>query len=313
MEAMTTSCTHTVLYHGRCPDGLGAAWAVRQILGDKAEYIPMEYDASPPNVSGREVVIVDFSFKPMTMRILEEQAKSVILLDHHATSKEMLANYQCLCGTTHLQFDMDRSGAMMAWDHFHPGKEPPALLHHIQDRDIWTWEDPKSEAFLRQLDTMPLTFETFDQVAALDQAGYDAFVDKGEGLCEQFKTFCQGFMDIAQPLHIDGIDGAQVSASHHFTSDVGNLLSKKTGTFAAIWYVQNPGTIKVSLRSIDDTDVSAIAVRFGGGGHKHAASFRMPSERLPELVAGKLLSPMYAASLALGDVAPSNTETIPNV
>ena len=307
-----SSCTHTVLYHGRCPDGLGAAWAVREILGDKAEYIPMEYDVSPPNVSGRDVVIVDFSFKPMTMRILEEQAKSVVLLDHHATAKDMLADYQCLCGSTHLQFDMNRSGAMMAWNHFHPGKAPPLLLHHIQDRDIWTWKDPASKPFLQQLDTMPLTFETLDKVANLDNAGYKAFVDKGRGLCEQFDTFCQGFMEIAQPLHIDGIDGAQVSASHHFTSEVGNLLSKKTGTFAAIWYVQKPGTIKVSLRAIDETDVGAIAVRFGGGGHKHAASFRIPAARLPQLVEGKLLSSLYSASLALGDGLTSIKDTDPN-
>ena len=39
--------THIVLHHGRCPDGLGAAWAARQVLGDSADYIPMEYDTSP--------------------------------------------------------------------------------------------------------------------------------------------------------------------------------------------------------------------------------------------------------------------------
>lgn len=293
--------THIVLHHGRCPDGLGAAWAARQVLGDSADYIPMEYDTSPPDVTGKHVVIVDFSFKPMTMRILEEQAASVVLLDHHATAKEMLSGYQCACPGTHIEFDTGRSGAMMAWNHFHPGTEPPPLIHHIQDRDIWTWADPNSIPFLRHLDTMPLTFETLDDVAALDADGYEAFVDKGRGLVTQFEQFCKGFIEIAQPLHLDGIDGLQVSASHHFTSDVGNQLARKMNTFACIWYVEKPGTVKVGLRSVDDTDVGEIAVRFGGGGHKHAAAFRMPAERLPELVAGKLLSPMYAASLAIGD------------
>lgn len=297
----TSSCTHTVLYHGRCPDGLGAAWAVREILGDKAEYIPMEYDMALPDVSGKDVIVVDFSFKPMTMRILEEQAKSVVLLDHHATARDMLATYKCLCGSTHLQFDMNRSGAMMAWDHFHPGKEPPLLIQHIQDRDIWTWSNPSSLPFCRQLDTLPLTFETFDSIVGFDNNEYDAFVEKGKSLCTQFDTFCQGFVDIAQPVHIDGIDGLQVSASHHFVSEVGNLLAKKTGKFSAIWYVQDKDTIKVSLRSIGETDVGQIAVRFGGGGHTHAASFRMPSSRLSELVAGTLWSPMYSASVAIGD------------
>lgn len=310
-DGMTVSSfTHTVLYHGRCPDGLAAAWAVRKILGENAEYVPMEYDTPAPNVTGRNVVIVDFSFKPMTMRILEEQAARVVMLDHHATAKDMLANYQCLCGSTHIQFDMDRSGAMMAWNHFHPGKEPPALIHHIQDRDIWTWRDPLSMPFLRQLDTMPLTFETFDSVASLDDAGYNAFVEKGKGLCEQFNTMCMGFVGIAQPLQIDGIDGAQVSSSPYFTSDVGNMLANKTGTFGCIWYVDKPGFIKVGLRSIDDTDVAAIATRFSGGGHKHAAAFRLPVERLAEIVSGKLLSPMYAANVALGDV--TNTTTSAN-
>lgn len=297
----TSSHTHTVLYHGRCADGLGAAWAVREILGDKAEYIPMEYDTSPPDVTGREVVIVDFSFKPMTMRILEEQATSVTLLDHHDSAQKMLADYQCLCGTTHMQFDMHRSGAMMAWNHFHPGKEPPPLIHHIQDRDIWTWKDPNSQPFLRQLDTMPMTFESYDQVARLNEHEFEAFVEKGKGLCEQFDGFCKGFVDIAQPLNLDGIDGTQVATSFHFTSEVGNMLARKTGTFACMWYIEKPGTVKVGLRAVGDTDVSAIAVRFGGGGHKHAAAFRMSTDRLPELVAGKLMSPLYAANAALGD------------
>lgn len=312
-----SSFTHTVLYHGRCPDGLGAAWAVREILGDKAEYIPMAYDNSPPNVTGRDVIIVDFSFKPMTMRILEEQAKSILLLDHHATAKDMLVDYKCLCRSTHLEFDMNRSGAMMAWNHFHPGKEPPPLIRHIQDRDIWTWKDPLSMPFLRQLDMMPLTFAAFDEIAALDEEGYNAFVDKGKGLCEQFEQLCSSFVDIAQPLEIDGIQGAHVSASSHFTSDVGNFLSRKTGTFACVWHVQNLQTVKISLRAIDDTDVGGLAVRFGGGGHKHAASFFVPIERLMELVSGKLLSPMYAASIALGDVASilstPSAKSLPNV
>lgn len=297
---MHQKCTHVVFYHGKCPDGIAAAWAVKEILGEKAEYIPMEYTTSPPDVTGKEVIIVDFSFKPITMKIMEEQAASVTLLDHHESAKNMLSDYQCICPGTHLEFDMARSGAMMAWNHYHPGKEPPKVIHHIQDRDLWAWKDPKTNAFVRQFDTLPLTFETMDAIAAMNEAQYEQFVERGQGLVDQFNTFCNGFVELAQPISMDGVQGLCVSASAHFTSDVGNLLAKKTGTMGCIWYVQKPGVVKVGLRAIGDTNVSEIAARFGGGGHKHAAAFLLPVDKIPALIAGALNSPEYEASQILG-------------
>ena len=54
--------THCVLYHANCYDGLGAAWAIRKQLGDTADYIPVQYGESPPDVTGKHVIIADFSF-----------------------------------------------------------------------------------------------------------------------------------------------------------------------------------------------------------------------------------------------------------
>src|SRR5581483_7354571 len=39
---------------------------------------------------------------------------------------------------------------------------------------------------------------------------------------------------------------------------------------------ETPGGIRVSLRSVTDIDVGAIAQRFGGGGHRYAAGFTVP-------------------------------------
>ena len=246
--------THCVLYHANCYDGLGAAWAIRKQLGDTADYIPVQYGESPPDVTGKHVIIADFSFSPLVLRIMEEKAASLTLLDHHASAKDMLQDYQCLCPGTHIEFDMKRSGAMMAWNHFHPNQEPPLLLQHIQDQDLWNWEMPHSEAFLRNLSSYPMSMQTYDKVANFSSDEYEQFVRQGQGLVAQFKTF------------------------------------------VLLWQVDS-NCIKVSLRSVDQCDVKDIAVRFGGGGHPTAASFNLPLERLPELIAGKLQSPLYAASL----------------
>jgi phosphoesterase RecJ-like protein len=38
------------------------------------------------------------------------------------------------------------------------------------------------------------------------------------------------------------------------------------------------GSIKVSMRSKDDVDISLIAKEFGGGGHRNAAGFELKKE-----------------------------------
>jgi nanoRNase/pAp phosphatase (c-di-AMP/oligoRNAs hydrolase) len=39
------------------------------------------------------------------------------------------------------------------------------------------------------------------------------------------------------------------------------------------WELLSEGVVKCSLRSVDGVDISDIAKRFGGGGHKNAAGF----------------------------------------
>jgi nanoRNase/pAp phosphatase (c-di-AMP/oligoRNAs hydrolase) len=53
-------------------------------------------------------------------------------------------------------------------------------------------------------------------------------------------------------------------------------VAKASGTYGLIWYYDAAtGRANVSLRSIGDYDVSAIAKAFGGGGHKNAAGFNI--------------------------------------
>ena len=61
-------------------------------------------------------------------------------------------------------------------------------------------------------------------------------------------------------------------------SEIGNALSTKCD-YALIWYYDHDTRqVKVSLRAHhDDADVSEVAKRFGGGGHRKAAGFALPS------------------------------------
>lgn len=145
------------IYHGNCADGFGAAWAVWKKHPDWEFYAGV-YQNDPPGVVGRDVVMVDFSYKRDVVDGISKDAKSILILDHHKSAQQDLAGltepkswdghrqnvYQDRCENADINgvipyavFDMDRSGAMIAWDFFHPGEVPPQLLRHIEDRDLW--------------------------------------------------------------------------------------------------------------------------------------------------------------------------------
>lgn len=56
------------------------------------------------------------------------------------------------------------------------------------------------------------------------------------------------------------------------------MLAQKSGTYGATYYSTKDGSLKWSLRSTGNYDVSAIAKDFGGGGHKNAAGFTLVSD-----------------------------------
>lgn len=75
-----------VLYHANCWDGFCAAWVARMALGD-IEAVPVNYGTEPPDVRGRNVYVLDFSYPRAVMRRLLGQAHFVTVLDHHKTAE----------------------------------------------------------------------------------------------------------------------------------------------------------------------------------------------------------------------------------
>jgi len=51
-----------VIYHANCIDGYTSAWAAWRKYGDDAEYLPASYGDPAPDVTGRWVLVVDFSY-----------------------------------------------------------------------------------------------------------------------------------------------------------------------------------------------------------------------------------------------------------
>lgn len=280
-----------VLYHGRgCPDGFGAALAAWLFYGDKAEYVGLDHGdvqsvADLPALAGRSVYVLDFSFSAEILSAIDERAARLVMLDHHKSAAEKLTGFACRCGVVH--FDMDKSGAHLAWEFFHPHTPMPALLQYVEDRDIWKWEFPESAAFLSALDMEEQSFERWREIASFTPEQLERFMARGSAMDEKYRKLCADIAEGAQPLVFNGIEGLMVNAPGMFHSLVGDILSAKTGTFALMWSAGAKG-VKAGLRSQRNFDCIALAESMGGGGHAQACGFKMKIERLPELMSGVL-------------------------
>ena len=271
MPIVEPSSVDCVIYHADCTDGFGAAFAAWKCLGNRAEYHACKHGTPPPNVKGKVVAILDFSFNNPTTKRMIEEADGLIVIDHHKSAMVELHDIS----NTH--FDMTKSGAMLAWEFFHPGKEPPKFIRYIQDRDLWTWELPYSKEFAAAFDMIPFEFEEFEKFE--DDSVFDDAVKRGSYILAYSKTVVKKVCEKAQSRKLGGKSVLVVNASH-WMSEIGSRLSPDCD-FAMIWYWDHEAKeTKVSLRAFHETvDVSEIAKKFGGGGHKKAAGFQLPKNK----------------------------------
>lgn len=259
-----------VIYHKNCTDGFGAAYSAWKLLGSKADYHAASHGDSPPSVEGKTVAILDFSYKNDVIKSLIELSKDLIVIDHHKSAMIELHDIS----NTH--FDMNHSGARLAWDFFHPGKEAPKFIDYIEDRDLWKWELPYSKEFSAAFDMIPFEFEEFEKFE--DDSVFDDAVKRGSYILAYSKTVIKKICDKASARMYKGKNVLVVNSSH-WMSEIGSRLSPDCD-FAMIWYYDHERKdIKISLRSFyDSIDVSEIAKNFGGGGHKKAAGFTLTGD-----------------------------------
>ena len=257
-----------VIFHGNCSDGFGAAYSAWKLLGDRAEYFSANFFDPPPDVKGKNVVILDFSYSREIIKKMIAESNSLLILDHHKTAAAELCDIDCA------HFDMNHSGAMLSWKFFHPGKEAPRLIKFIEDRDLWRWEIPYSKEFSAAFDMVKFDFEEFDKF--LDDSEVDDAIKRGSYILAYSKTVISRVAKGAVERKLEGKSVLVVNSSH-WMSEIGNALAIKCD-LAVVWYYDHRHRqIKVSLRAHhEDIDVSVIAQRFGGGGHKLASGFSLP-------------------------------------
>lgn len=262
------------IYHGGCDDGFGAAYVVNRALRGAVDFHYGIYQVDPPDCTGREVYIVDFSYKLPVMQRIASQAKLVTVLDHHKSAMEDLHAVIGQLGSGIIgQFDMERSGSAMAWDWFYPGDKRPWLIEYIQDRDLWRKKLPNSDEVVMALRSYPQDFAIWDQII---EDGPEALITEGRAIHRYYRTIVDSLKENAVKAIIGGVEVPVVNSPYHFASELAGELAEGH-PFAACYWNHAHGTT-YSLRSRDGgMDVSQVASQYGGGGHRGAAGFKVPA------------------------------------
>ncbi len=272
---MTNALTPLILYHADCDDGFGAAFAAWLKFGNAADYRAVYYgDVIPPELmQGRTVFILDFSFSPAVLNTMARHAEKIILLDHHLSAAAQWADIAPMPNVD-IQFDMNRSGAQIAWDYFHPGSPRLALIDHIGDRDLWRFTMSDTKAICAGLSLIPTRFEAWQDAANQ----LDALVAKGLIVLEVLqRQIDSALRRELRPVTLCGFQGLSTNAIAN-TSEIGQAIAQRSGTFSLTFFIKGDQVI-CSLRSIAPFDVSLIATQYGGGGHAQASGFTLSIDR----------------------------------
>ena len=260
------------IYHANCADGFGSAWAVRKALGDNVEFYKGVHQQLPPDVSGRDVLLVDFSYKKNVLEKMLATASGITILDHHISAQKDLAPL-LESGAIKGLFDMNRSAAMITWQWFFPDKSPPKLIEYIQDKDLWRFELEDSRQVQAALSSYPYDFEIWDSLMMNKSGEIDALKRDGEAIERKIQKDIQQLIATGvRRMVIGGYNVPVLNASSAYVSDAGNIMSVDEPFAACYW--DHPAGRSFSLRSRKSgIDVSQVAKKYAGGGHVNAAGF----------------------------------------
>ena len=293
-----------IIHHQGCSDGICGAMILHLGLDDPgAELMPYQHNWDPPedkDLTDREVWMVDFSFPREVLEHMNEVADRVVVLDHHGTAE---ANCKGLDFAT---FDMNRSGAMLAYDHmvddghfeklYRDGRLSDGnrlmllkLAQYVQDRDLWNWEMAKSKEVSAWIASHPRDLQHWQGIYDLFKMGdpaFDDIVKQGEAIERSNGSLVDVGVGQAWKGTAKEWAGAPVTAwvanSPVLQSDVGHRLVKRgDADCALVWRRGARGQHFYSMRSNapedgvegNTFDVAALAAKLGGGGHKASAGF----------------------------------------
>jgi len=261
----------------------------------ECEMIPIDYGDKFPwtTIQPFETIyMVDFSLQPFEkMFMLNNLTPNLIWIDHHKSAIEAHKDWNCTYSEYLSIQGVGKVGigaCQLVWEYLFPNTPVPKFVKLLAEYDVWNHSNPDTLPFqygMRLRETNPATDEGMQIWHRLFAASFfeqDKIIEDGKIVLkyqEQIdKKYCERF---AFETEFEGLKAIAVNKglanSNTFKSIKGIDKYDIIITFCMI----SPGKgWTVSLYTTKpDVDVSMIAKKYGGGGHKQAAGF--VTDKLP--------------------------------
>lgn len=274
-----------------CPDGIASAW-VASLKYPSASVLGCSYQSELPQFPpGCKVLVVDFSFPLEVLLKWQQQGIKIIVVDHHKTAQQDLANF------SNAIFDTNECGATLLWKTLFPKNTMPVFLGHIRDRDLWIktpnspwwgFSLPETAAYHEAMSSLGRSFELFNKIADMNEAQLRDFLyPLGQPLLEKKisqveaianraqinKTFCGMGEDI---FGVSPVAYLRLTPEEdRMVSDIGGCLVQRHSQieFAAMQTSDGNWELR-SYKFGANHDVGYLARKLGGGGHRNASGFK---------------------------------------
>lgn len=288
-----------VITHKNCTDGC-CSQAIFKSKYPNADYLELDHVNLDPSkdknannyieqimsYENSKIYIADFCLPYQMLDELLQKGNSIVVLDHHDSNIKEIEPFQIrkqkgedLAIDINFCYENENSGAMLSWKYLYPDIEPPLSVQHVSHGDTWKFKlGERTKHFYagimqnhKEPDSAPKDF--WNNLISDPKAG-EYYEKIGVNLHAEHMEKVNEFASRAKPVILGGINGLMIEASKMLTSDLGNLLAKQCGGFGLVYFIEDSGIVRCSLRSIEPIKVNTIAEKFGGGGHPQAAAFR---------------------------------------
>lgn len=281
-------------YHNDSDGKCAAFWVALNVgIHDKYNDMPVfqeiDYRTKFPMETIRkdeQVYIVDYSISPDEMRELLNITKDVTWIDHHKTAIEKYKEFEH--EIRGIRYD-GVSGCMLTYCYIHHmtargegeikpfdismTEDAPMFTKLIDDWDVWKFNYGDDTRYFQiafnAYDFSPFA-DTWDMF--LDNDGEQTLIEQGKIMIQYRDNWAKNYMKLGFETEFEGYKCFAVNLGCCNSDYFKSLPEGKYEILIPFVFDGNVYTVSLYSTTVD---VSEIAKKYGGGGHKGASGFQI--------------------------------------
>lgn len=274
------------IYHSRDLDGYTSGAIIKRKYPD-AKLIGFDYGQElllDPNDIGKPVIMSDVSMKmPQMLKLAETSNWQLTWIDHHISAineyKAFIGDGETFCKAV---LDNTISACEGTWKYLFPDKAIPKGIVLLGEYDTWRnkdknhWENEvlPFQYGMRMICNSPEKFPTY--LFENDHQFIEDIIEKGKTILQYQSQVNESACKGAFEYEFEGLRCICLNGGG-FSSDVFKSVydESKHDAMMPFKYDGKDKQWVLSLYGTKDIDLSLIAKKWGGGGHKSACGFQV--------------------------------------